>query len=188
MQLQNHAQPGSCLPLISEVEITSGHRSISEHFLEMTNHFWCCAVGLTEWLTPTWITPKNCTSGRRYQIINYLPHDSRIFNNEETSTLEDDSSAAVKKRRLDYGTFQKWRKDLDRECLTVSWLDFPAVISKLKCKVCSEFKHNIKGRKNFSIMTNHFHNLTNQNTLCLVICPCNTWNYFNHWISSHRWI
>ena len=60
------------------------------------------------------------------------------------STL-DDSSAAVKKRRVDYGTFQKWRKDLDRECLTVSWLDFPAVVSKLKCKVCSEFEHNIKG-------------------------------------------
>ena len=89
------------------------------------------------------------------------------------STL-DDSSAVVKKRRVDYGTFQKWRKDLDRECLTVSWLDFPAVVSKLKCKVCSKFEHNIKGRKNFSIMTNHFHNLTNQNTLCLVICPCNT--------------
>ena len=39
------------------------------------------------------------------------------------SILKDDSSAAVKKRRVDYGTFQKWRKDLDRECLTVSWLD-----------------------------------------------------------------
>ena len=73
------------------------------------------------------------------------------------STLEDDSSAAVKKRRVVYGTFQKWRKHLDCECLTVSWLDCTnekvnskTVVSKLKCNVCSKFEHNIKGRKNFS--------------------------------------
>ena len=59
--------------------------------------------------------PKNFTSGRLYQIINYLPRDSRIFNNEETIYTRRLSSAAVKKRQVDYGTFQKWRKVKDKK-------------------------------------------------------------------------
>ena len=71
-------------------------------------------------------------------------------------SMENDTSAAAKKRRVEYSTFQKWKKDLDREFLTVSWLDYTCekvkgntVVSKLKCKVCGEFEDRIKGRKNF---------------------------------------
>ena len=60
--------------------------------------------------------------------------------------------------RLNTVLFQKWKKDLDREFLTVSWLDYTCekvkgntVVSKLKCKVCGEFEDRIKGRKNSAI-------------------------------------
>ena len=47
-----------------------------------------------------------------------------------------------KKRRVEIGTFQKWRRDLDRELQTTSWLDCAQetegakkVVISLKCKV-----------------------------------------------------
>ena len=53
-------------------------------------------------------------------------------------------------RRVDYGTFQKWQCDLDREHQTMSWLDCVAeregaksVVTKLKCKVCTELANKI---------------------------------------------
>ena len=63
----------------------------------------------------------------------------------------------TKKRRVEYATFQKWQRDLDHDHQTMTWLDCVAgkegmkkVVAKLKCKVCSEFADNIRGRKNFS--------------------------------------
>ena len=63
----------------------------------------------------------------------------------------------AKKQRVDYATFQKWQRDLDREHQTMSWLDCVAeregvksIVTKLKCKVCTEFADKILGRKNFS--------------------------------------
>ena len=68
-----------------------------------------------------------------------------------------DEAGAIKKRRIDYATFQKWQRDLDREYQTMSWLDCSSekergkkVVTQLKCKVCSEFVERIRGRKNFS--------------------------------------
>ena len=59
----------------------------------------------------------------------------------------------TKKRRVEYATFQKWQRDHQ----TMAWLDCVAgkegtkkVVAKLKCKVCSKFVDNIRGRKNFS--------------------------------------
>ena len=68
-----------------------------------------------------------------------------------------DEAGATKKRRVDYATFQKWQRDLDREYQTMSWLDSSSekecgkkVVTQLKCKVCSDFVERIRGRKNFS--------------------------------------
>ena len=61
------------------------------------------------------------------------------------------------RRRVDYATFQKWQRDLDREYQTLSWLKCSTekergkkVVDKLKCKACSEFVDRIRSRKNFS--------------------------------------
>ena len=62
-----------------------------------------------------------------------------------------------KRRRVDYATFLKWQRDLDRELETLSWLDCISeregtkkIVAKLKCKVCEQFEDKIRGRKNFS--------------------------------------
>ena len=67
------------------------------------------------------------------------------------------SGSSAKKRKVDYATFEKWKRELDRDCQTVSWLDCckeksggKNVVVKLKCKVCTAFKSKIEGRKNFS--------------------------------------
>ena len=63
----------------------------------------------------------------------------------------------AQKRAVSYETFKMWRTVLDREYQTVSWLDCEAVpesgkkaVKRLKCSVCSKFKANIRGRRNFS--------------------------------------
>ena len=72
-------------------------------------------------------------------------------------TQDEGELAGAKKRRVDFTTFQKWQRDLDREYQTKSWLDCDAekegakkVVTKLKCKVRAEFVEKIEGRKNFS--------------------------------------
>ena len=59
----------------------------------------------------------------------------------------------AKKRRVEYSTFLKWKRNLDREYQTMLWLDSDSgkkVVSKLKCKVCKRLEERISSRKNFS--------------------------------------
>ena len=51
------------------------------------------------------------------------------------------------KRKVQYSTFQKWQREFDRECKTVTWLDCETVVEggtkvvrKLKCTVCARFR------------------------------------------------
>lgn len=68
-----------------------------------------------------------------------------------------DEAGKAKKRRVEYPTFLKWQRELDRECQTMSWLLCTSevdggkkVVSQLKCKVCSDFADRIRSSKNFS--------------------------------------
>ena len=57
---------------------------------------------------------------------------------------------------MDYSTFLKRRTDLDRECQTISWLEFDTeperkrVVMKLRCAVCVKFRTSTSSRRNFS--------------------------------------
>ena len=62
-----------------------------------------------------------------------------------------------KKRKVSYATFEKWRRDFDREFKTVSWLECESaveggtkVVRKLKCSVCGKFRSSIIHKRNFS--------------------------------------
>ena len=62
-----------------------------------------------------------------------------------------------KKRKVTYVTFQKWKREFDKECKTVTWLDCESsvedgtkVVRKLKCTVCLKFRSNILHKRNFS--------------------------------------
>ena len=51
-----------------------------------------------------------------------------------------------KKRKVSFATFEKWRRDFNREFKTVSWLECESaveggtkVVRKLKCSVCVKF-------------------------------------------------
>ena len=58
------------------------------------------------------------------------------------------------KRKVQYATFQKWRREFDRDCKIVTWLDCEAggtkVVRKLKCMVCARFRSQILRKRNFS--------------------------------------
>jgi hypothetical protein len=63
----------------------------------------------------------------------------------------------AKRRKVKHETYQKWVRQYDRECQTVTWLDCETAIeggaklvTKLKCRICAKYKHRIVGRKNFS--------------------------------------
>ena len=67
------------------------------------------------------------------------------------------SEQPAKRRKVKHETYQKWVKQYDRECQTVTWLDCDAgieggvkLVTKLKCRVCTKFRDRIVGRKNFS--------------------------------------
>ena len=71
--------------------------------------------------------------------------------------VKQDETGKAKKRRVEYATFQKWQRELDRECQTMSWLLCTSemdggkkVVSQLKCKVCIDFADRIRLSKNFS--------------------------------------
>jgi len=62
-----------------------------------------------------------------------------------------------KKRKVAYSTFEKWKRELDREFMTVSWLECEStvesgtkVVRKLKCSVCIKFRSSIAYKRNFS--------------------------------------
>ena len=64
-----------------------------------------------------------------------------------------DEADGTKKRRVEYATFQKWQRNLDRELQTMSWLDCviakqgaKKVVAKLKCKVCASLTESVDGR------------------------------------------
>ena len=67
------------------------------------------------------------------------------------------NEAGSTKKRVTHETFVKWKRNLDRECQTMTWLDCETgmesgkkIVEKLKCKVCTEFVDKIRGRKHFS--------------------------------------
>ena len=62
-----------------------------------------------------------------------------------------------KKRKVSFATFEKWRRDFDREFKTVSWLECESaveggtkVVRKLKCSVCGKFRSSLIHKRNFS--------------------------------------
>ena len=62
-----------------------------------------------------------------------------------------------KKRKVSFATFEKWRRDFDREFKTVSWLECEStveggtkVVRKLKCSVCGKFRSSLIRKRNFS--------------------------------------
>ena len=61
------------------------------------------------------------------------------------------------KRRVTYNTFTKWKRDLDKDCQTVTWLDCEMItvngkktVTKLKCKLCIRCVVKLRGCKYFS--------------------------------------
>ena len=66
------------------------------------------------------------------------------------------TSEGGKKRRVSYSTYIKWRREFDKECKTISWLDCDTIgkgkrtVDRLKCKVCLKYKSRIESRRNYS--------------------------------------
>ena len=63
-----------------------------------------------------------------------------------------------KKRTVVFGTFQRWKCELDKDHQTMTWLECEAktnsagkrVVDILKCKVCTKFKNQIQSKRNYS--------------------------------------
>ena len=56
-----------------------------------------------------------------------------------------------------FDTFKKWKRDLDKEFNTVTWLECETVMASgknmvrlLKCSVCSKYRIRIESSRNFS--------------------------------------
>ncbi len=101
-------------------------------------------------------TKTNCT------CVLYAQFDSRhdrfykVQMKRQGRDTEAESSS-TKKRKVEYVTFQKWRRDLDRDHQTLLWLNCSSeknggkvFVTHLSCKTCTEFVEKIRSRKNFS--------------------------------------
>ena len=51
---------------------------------------------------------------------------------KRAQSLSDVSAPEPKKRSVAYAAYQKWKTDIDRECLTVTWLDCDTELSGRK--------------------------------------------------------
>ena len=109
----------------------------------MTDHFQEWSVGVTK------------------HVVSCMFYFSVVEREEclimKRSQDESGTCSTIKKRHVDYATFQKWQRYLDREYQTMTWLDYSSekeqgkkVVVQLKCKVWSDFVEKIRGRKNFS--------------------------------------
>ena len=74
-----------------------------------------------------------------------------------SSASASDCAPEPKRRRVSHATYLTWKRDLDRECSTMSWLECETQVSarkkvviKLLCNVCKRFKERIQHRRNFS--------------------------------------
>ena len=61
------------------------------------------------------------------------------------------------KKRATNSAFTKWKRDLDKECHMMTWLDCESLIAKgkkmverLKCKICLKYKSRLVTCKYFS--------------------------------------
>ena len=74
-------------------------------------------------------------------------HDStdslRISSSSRKRTYSDSATTVTegKKRSVSYSTYVKWRREFDKECQTISWLDCDVtgkegkrIVDRLKCK------------------------------------------------------
>ena len=67
------------------------------------------------------------------------------------------ASSERKKRSVTYSTYEKWKKDFDREYRSISWLSCDVqmqsgtkTVTALKCAVCAIFKERLKTDRNFN--------------------------------------
>ena len=51
---------------------------------------------------------------------------------KRAQSLSDALAPEPKKRNVAYATYQGWKTDMDRECLTVTWLDYDVELSGRK--------------------------------------------------------
>ena len=74
-----------------------------------------------------------------------------------TLCLGEASAPEVKKWKVAYATFKKWKVEMDNECQTVMWLDCDTeaqagkrFVTKIRCSTRTKFKTEIVSRRNFS--------------------------------------
>lgn len=60
----------------------------------------------------------------------------------------------TKKRMVRYNTYKQWLAQFDKDCQSMTWLDYETagfrVVTKLKCKICTKFRDKIAARRNFN--------------------------------------
>ncbi len=72
-------------------------------------------------------------------------------------TSTDSESGAVKRRKVSFATYQKWKGELDKDFSTLTWLDCETsgtgtkkTVEKLKCAACIKYESRIESKRNYS--------------------------------------
>ena len=75
----------------------------------------------------------------------------------DSSASASDCAPETKRRKVSHATYMTWKRDLDRECSTMSWMDCEThvgarkkVETKLLYSICKKYKERIEHRRNFS--------------------------------------
>ena len=102
------------------------------------------------------------SSASRLSLLASLPllftmSSSKTTYTETSSASASDCAPETKRRKVSHATYTTLKRDLDRECSTMSWLDCETqvsarkkVVTKLLCSVCKKFRARIEHRRNFS--------------------------------------
>ena len=87
----------------------------------------------------------------RFQSLSLVMCEAMSTNaTVDSSASASDCAPETKRRKVSHATYMTWKRDLDRECSTMSWLDCEThvggrkkVVTKLLCSVCKKFKERI---------------------------------------------
>ena len=109
---------------MAELPITSGHRTISNQISHVSVHLPRAPVKMSG--------QKRCA----------------------TTELDDEASAACKRRSITAKTVDKWIAENDKALNTTTWLQYERrdreYVASLKCSMCVRFQERLRGVRNYN--------------------------------------
>ena len=90
-----------------------------------------------------------------YHVTDHVPvWSEKMSATKRGAAASEEGTSTAKRRAVTVRTVEKWKAENDKELNTCTWLTFEMAdrdhVGSLSCSVCSEFKNNLQGMRNYN--------------------------------------